>query len=296
MKLSALSLALALGPAAWAQNVETVHVGGNVYAIVGGAANVAVQIGPDGVIVVDPGSAATGDEVLAHVRELSGGPIRWIINTHVHTDHTGANATLSQAGMTVNGNPAAIIANETVLLRMSEAERPLTEWPLNTFFEPWRDFYFNGEAIFLYHFPSGHTDGDVAVYFRGSDVLVSGDLFTTTAYPRIDESVDGGVDGFIQGLNQMIDIAVPAWLQDGGTRVIPGHGRLSNEADLVEYRDMIVIIGDRVEALINEGMTLAQVLATEPSLDYDTRYGEAEGREFVSALYRTLADAASGEE
>jgi glyoxylase-like metal-dependent hydrolase (beta-lactamase superfamily II) len=291
-----VALVLALCPAAWGQELETVHVGGNVYMIAGGTANVAVQIGDDGVIVVDPGSAATGDTVLARVRELSDGPIRWIVNTHVHTDHTGANATLSQAGMTVNGNPAAIVANETVLLRMSEAERPLTEWPLNTFFEPWRDFYFNGEAIFLHHFPSGHTDGDIAVSFRGSDVLVSGDLFTTTAYPRIDESVDGGVDGFVAGLNRMIDIAVPAWLQDGGTRVIPGHGRLSNEADLVEYRDMIVIIRDRVEALMDEGMTLPAVLAAEPSLDYDSRYGEAEGREFVSALYRTLAGPAAGEE
>jgi glyoxylase-like metal-dependent hydrolase (beta-lactamase superfamily II) len=291
-----LALFLALSGAAWAQGIETVHVGGNVYMLVGGEANVAVQVGEDGVIVVDPGSADLADETLAAVRELSGGPIRWVVNTHVHTDHTGANTTISQAGMTVNGNPAAIIANETVLLRMSESDRPLTEWPLNTFFEPWRDFYFNGEAIFLYHFASGHTDGDIAVYFRGSDVLVSGDLFMTTTYPRIDEAADGGVDGFISGLNQMIDIAVPAWLQDGGTRVIPGHGRLGNEADLVEYRDMIVIIRDRVETMIGEGMSLDEILATEPSLDYDTRYGEEEGRAFVGAVYRRLARTAGAEE
>ena len=135
--------------------------------------------------------------------------------------------------MTVNGNPAAIIAHESVLARMTEAGRPVTEMPLNTFFESARDFFFNGEAIFLYHMPNAHTDGDIFVYFRGSDVLVAGDLFVTTEYPVIDLEAGGGIDGFVAGLNAMLDITVPTYLQEGGTYVIPGHGRLGDEADVL---------------------------------------------------------------
>ncbi len=268
--------------------IKTFHVQGNVYMLVGAGANVAVQIGDEGVVVVDTGTGAMREKVLAAIRQLSTKTIRWIINTHPDADHTGGNATISQAGSTVNGNPAAIVANEHVLARMSDAKRPSGEWPLNSFFEDSRDFYFNGEAVFLYHVPRGaHTDGDVFVYFRGSDVLVSGDLFMTTTYPLIDLKSGGGVQGFIDGLNKMLDIAVPRYLQEGGTYVIPGHGRVGDEADLVEYRDMIAIIRDRIQDMIKRGMTLDQIKAAKPSLDYDTRYGS--GTDFVEAIYRDLS-------
>src|SRR5262249_14678295 len=223
--------------------------------------------GDEGVVVVDTGGAAMRDKVLAAIRQLSTNTIRWIINTHQDADHTGGNATMSQAGMTVNGNPAAIVAHEKVLARMSDAARPSTEWPLNTYFEDTRDFFFNGEAIFLYHFPSGHTDGDTFVYFRGSDVLVAGDIFLTTTFPVIDTKAGGGVDGFINSLNKMLDIAVPKYLQEGGTYVIPGHGRVGDEADILEYRDMIVIIRDRIQDRVKRGMTIDQVKAAQPTLD-----------------------------
>jgi glyoxylase-like metal-dependent hydrolase (beta-lactamase superfamily II) len=265
--------------------IKTFHVQGNVYMLVGAGANVAVQIGQDGVVVVDTGAAPMRDKVLAAIRQLSTKPIRWIINTHPDADHTGGNATVSQAGMTVNGNPAAIVANEKVLARMSD--RPSTEWPLNTFFEDQRDFYFNGEAIFVYHVPSAHTDGDVFVYFRGSDVLVSGDIFMTTTYPVIDLKAGGGVNGFIEGMNKMLDIAVPKYLQDGGTYVIPGHGRVSDEADVVEYRDMVFIVRDRIEDMMKRGMNLDQIKAQKPTLDYDPRYGDPSA--FVEAIYRDLS-------
>jgi len=254
---------------------------------VGAGANVAVQIGDEGVVVVDPGNAASRDKVLAAIRQLSTKTIRWIINTSADADHTGGNATVSQAGMTVNGNPAAIVANEKVLAHMSDAGRPSQEWPLNTFFEPQRDFYFNGEAIFVYHIPRGHSDGDVMVYFRGSDVIVSGDLFLTTTYPVIDAKTGGGVDGFIEGLNKMLDIAVPKYLQDGGTYVIPGHGRVSDEADVLEYRDMIVIVRDRVADMVKRGLTLDQIKAAKPSLDYDGRYGDPSA--FIDAVYHDVS-------
>ena len=267
-------------------DVKIFHVQGNVYLLYGAGANVAVQIGDEGVVVVDTGSAPNRDKILAAIRKLSTKTIRWMVNTSADADHTGGNATISQAGMTVNGNPAAIIANEKTLGHVTDAGRPSTEWPLNTFFEDQRDFYFNGEAIFIYHVPRAHTDGDVLVYFRGSDVLVSGDLFLTTTYPVINAKEGGGVDGFIQGLNKMLDIAVPKYLQDGGTYVIPGHGRVSDEADVVEYRDMIYIIRDRIQDMVKRGMTLAQVKAAKPTLDYDGRYGDPSA--FIEAVYNEV--------
>ncbi len=297
----ALALPLPLGlllagwsvDAALAQRaVETMHVQGNVHMLVGAGANVAVQVGDDGVLVVDTGVAEYSDEVLAAIRRLSDGPIRWIINTHMHADHTGGNETVSQAGITVNGNPAAIIAHERVLTRMSDAGVPVSALPLTTFFEDRRDFYFNGEAVFIYHVPGAHTDGDVIVHFRGSDVVVAGGLFSTTHYPVVDARAGGGIDGFIEGLNLILDLTVPAYLQDGGTYVIPGHGRLSDEADVVEYRDMTLFIRDRIHHMLEQGMSLEEVLDAGPSLDYDPRYGDEGGpwttAAFVEAVYRDL--------
>ncbi len=269
-----------------AGDVKTFHVQGNVYMLAGAGANIAVQIGEDGILVVDTGVAQMRDKVLAAIRQLSNKPIRWIVNTHGHPDHTGGNETISQAGMTVNGNPAAVIAYENTLMRMTQAGRSITELPLNTFFEDGRDFYFNGEAVFLYRAGRGHTDGDILVYFRGSDVLVTGDTFITTSYPVIDSKSGGGVDGFITGLNKAIEIAVPKYLQEGGTYVIPGHGRVGDEADLVEYRDTIAIIRDRIQDMIGRGLSLEQVKAARPSLDYDGRYGD--NNDFIEAVYRDL--------
>ena len=271
--------------------IKTFHVQGNVYMLVGAGGNIAVQTGDEGVLVVDTGVAQTRDKVLAAIRQLSTKPIRWMINTHAHPDHTGGNETVSQAGLTVNGNPAAIIAHENVLARMTEASRPVTERPLNTFFEDERDFYFNGEAIFIHHIPHAHTDGDVLVYFRGSDVLVAGDIFVTTTYPVIDAKLGGGVEGFVTGLNKVLDITVPKYLQEGGTYAIPGHGRVGDEADVVDYRDMVVIIRDRIQDMIKRGLTLEQIKTARPALDYDGRYGNDKSwttAMFVEAVYRDL--------
>jgi cyclase len=273
--------------------LDTYHVQGNVYMVVGAGANVAVQIGDEGILVVDTGATATREQVLAAIRKLSPDkPIRWVINTSSDADHTGGNETVSQAGVTVNGNPAAIVAHENVLARMTQENRPITEMPLNTFFEEGRDFAFNGEAVFIYHIPAAHTDGDIVVYFRGSDVLVAGDLFVTTTYPVIRLDAGGGVDGFVAGLNKMLDVAVPKFLQEGGTYVIPGHGRVGDESDLLEYRDMVVIVRDRIASLVKQGKTLEQVMATKPALDYDLRYGNGNGAwtsaMFIEAVYREL--------
>ncbi len=281
------------GTAAFAQgSIETYHVQGNVHVLLGAGSNVVVQIGEDGVLVVDTGSRATREAVTAAIQELTDRPIRWIVNTSADLDHTSGNETVSQAGMTVNGNPAAIISHENVLARMTAANRPITEMPLNTFFEEGRDFYFNGEAVFLHHVPNAHSDGDIIVYFRGSDVIVAGDLFVTTQYPVIDLEAGGGIDGLIAGLNRMLDIAVPAYLQEGGTYVVPGHGRVGDEADILTFRDMLVIVRARVADLLAQGKTLAQVQEAKPALDYDLRYGNDNGEwtsaDFIAAIYTDL--------
>jgi glyoxylase-like metal-dependent hydrolase (beta-lactamase superfamily II) len=291
-----LALIAAASLAAEAQQIriDTYHVQGNVYMLTGATSNVAVQIGDDGIVVVDTGSRETGDEILSAIRALSDKPIRWIINTSADSEHTGGNEIISQAGITVNGNPAAIVAHENVLTRMSIEDRPVTEWPLNSFFESQRDFYFNGEAVFLYHIPSAHTDGDILVYFRGSDVLVTGDIFVTTHFPVFDPDSGGGINGFIEGLNRALDITVPAWLQEGGTYVIPGHGRVSDEADVVSYRDMVLFVRDRVRHMVEQGMSLRDVQRARPSLDYDSRYSRADipwtTEMFIDAVYRSLTE------
>ncbi|HEU4693015.1 MAG TPA: hypothetical protein VFS23_31850, partial [Vicinamibacterales bacterium] len=159
----------------------------------------------------------------------------------------------------------------------------------NTYDTPSKDFYLNGESIVIHHMPSAHTDGDSIVHFRRSDVLAVGDVFTPEGYPLIDRSTGGSVQGLITALNRILEIAVPARFQEGGTYVIPGHGRLSDEADVVEYRDMVTIIRDRVQDLVTKGLTWEQVKAARPSRDYDTEYDN--GRppdEFVEAVYRSL--------
>ncbi len=297
MRGSLVAAAALLSSAAVAQTgtVQSVHVQGNVWMIVGAASNIAVQSGNDGILVVDTGGRETADEVLAAIRALSDKPIRWIVNTQAHSDHTGGNETISQAGETVNGNPAAIVAHENVLARMSAEDRPTTEWPLNTCFESGRDFYFNGEAVFLYHVPSAHTDGDIMVYFRGSDVLVTGDIFVTTHFPVVDLEYGGGIDGFVDGLNLALDITEPAFQQEGGTYVIPGHGRISDEADVLSYRDMTYFIRERVQHFIDGGMSLAGVQSERPAFDYEPRYSDEElpwtSEMFVESVYRSLEPA-----
>ena len=280
----------AQGPAA---DIRPFHVQGNVHMLVGAGGNVVVQIGDEGVLVVDPGLAQMSDQVLDAIRQLSDKPIRWIVNTHMHADHTGANEAVSKAGSTVSGQPAAIIAHERVLTRMTEANIATAGRPLNTYYGETKDFFFNHESIVLYHDAAAHTDGDSIVFFRRSDVLVAGDLYVTTTYPVIDLKNGGGVQGVINGLNRILNLAVPEHQQEGGTFVIAGHGRVSDEADVLEYRDMVVIIRDRIRDMIKKGMTLEQVKAARPSLDYDRQYGAETGfwttSMFIEAMYRDLS-------
>ena len=152
--------------------------------------------------------------------------------------------------------------------------------------------FFNGEGIQLIHQPSAHTDGDSLVWFRGSDVIAAGDIYSTMSYPVIDVKHGGTINGVIDGLNRILDLSVAEFRTEGGTLVIPGHGRLSDSADVAYYRDMVTIIRDRVKAMIDKGMTLDQVKAARPTADYEPRYGASSGPwttdMFVEAVYVTL--------
>ena len=152
--------------------------------------------------------------------------------------------------------------------------------------------FVNGEALQLIHVPNAHTDGDTIVFFRRSDVIATGDIYNTSRYPRFDSEKGGSVAGVIEGLNRILDIAIPGENQEGGTVVIPGHGRLSDETEVANYRDMLTIVRDRVAAMISAGMTLEQVQRAKPTSDYDGIYDEPGGwtaAMFVAATYRDLA-------
>ena len=214
-----------------------------------------MQVGDEGVLVVDTGAAGATDQILAAIRELSKKEIRWIVNTTLDPDHIGGNARISSAGRTVNGNPAAIIAHEKLPLRMLKLPVPVPDSarPLNTFFSEQRDLLLQRRSRCSCITRPAHTDGDSIVHFRSSDVIAAGDTFLTTTYPSIDVANGGSAQGFIDGLNRMLDLAVPKHLEEGGTYIIPGHGRICDEADVLEYHDMIVIVRDRIQRRDQEG-------------------------------------------
>jgi glyoxylase-like metal-dependent hydrolase (beta-lactamase superfamily II) len=259
-----------------------------------------VQVGEDGVLVVDTGAPGRSEQVLAALRELAppDKEIRWIVNTTFRPDHAGGNEPVAKAGRTVNGNIAAVIAHENAAARMIQTGVPDAARPYNTYFEASRDFPFNGEPIVLYHPAAATTDTDTMVFFRRSDVIVAGDTFSTERYPAIDLANGGSVNGTIDALNHLLSWTVPSRaLQEAGTYVIPGHGRISDEHDVLMYRDMLVIVRDRIRDMIERKLTLDQVKAARPTLDYDGRYGSDTGEwttaMFVEAIYRDLSGAAA---
>jgi glyoxylase-like metal-dependent hydrolase (beta-lactamase superfamily II) len=239
-------------------------------------------------------------------------PVRYIVNTSAAPDHVGGNEKIATAGFFPRGGgfggavenvgrAASIIAHENVLNRMASpgggAEpAPVAAQPTDTYFDTLHKLpaYFNGEAVIVYHAPAANTDGDSIVFFRRSEVISAGNLFSTVSYPVIDVDKGGTIDGVIAGLNQILDLAVAEYRSQGGTWIVPGRGRLSDTADVASYRNMVTMIRDRVRDMKARGMTLEQVKAARPTMDFDPRYGAATGDwttdAFVEAVYRTVAD------
>lgn len=262
-------------------------VQGNVWLIAGAGGNIAVQAGDEGIVVVDTGAVGLTDAVMAAIRTISDRPIRYVVNTSVSAQHVGGNAKFaalpggSLSGKT-RGAKVRILAQENVVARMGEVGQggtpayPSQAWPVDGYYVPERNLVFNGEVIDVIHQPSAHSDGDSIVYFRGSNVLVAGDIYTTTSLPLVDRARGGSLTGLLRALNKMIDIAVADDLAEGGTYIIPGHGRISDEADLAEYRDMVHIIRARIADLAGrERLSLAQVKSRRPLLGWEVRYGHA---------------------
>ena len=306
--------------------IHILPVQGNIYMLVVDGANVTVSIGSEGIAVVNTGSSQMSDKLLAAIKQLattvmampgtnkcfgtacpeSTGwsspymntiissptpprPIRYIINTSAAAENTGGNEKLAASSGRVS-----IVAHENVLNRMSSA--PEKAQPTDTFFDEFYKLpqFVNGEAVIAYSEPAANTDGDSIVFFRHSEVISAGNIFSSVSYPVIDLEKGGNVQGVINGLNHILDLAVPEYRSQGGTWIIPGHGRLSDTADVASYRNMMVMIRDRVQDMVKKGMTLEQVKAAHPTMDFDGRYGSSTGSwttdMFVEAVYRSIKE------
>jgi glyoxylase-like metal-dependent hydrolase (beta-lactamase superfamily II) len=311
----------------------------NVWMLVGAGTNIAASVGPDGVMLVNAGTAESSARVIAAIKDLQsqlnafgfldvmqpqrGGaetrsrfpvnthpppkPVRYIINTSSLPHSIGGNEAIAASGVTYTGGNvagtiadssegAAVLSHENVLNRMVERDMPFGALPTETFFtaEYKVSTFFNEEGVQVVHVPNAATDGDSFVFFRGSDVIAAGDLFNMDSFPIIDVDSGGSINGVLNGLNAILRLAIPEFRTEGGTMVIPGHGRLGDSADVGYYRDMLTIIRDQVQALIDEGLTLEQVIERRPTFGYEARFGKDSGAwttaMFIEAVYRSLKE------
>jgi cyclase len=293
--------------------LDVVQVRPNFYMIAGAGANIGVQIGVDGVVLVDAGSGAASDQVVAAIQKLTKLPIRYIVNTGADADHVGGNGKMAKAGLTIftnalgnanfgnamtNGGAASIMAHDNILKRMSAPTGktslfPVDTWPTEAFYTDRKAMRMNDEAIEVVHQPAAHSDADSFVMFRRSDVVAAGDILDITRFPVIDVANGGSIQGEIDALNRLIDLAVPPgpFIYEGvGTYVIPGHGRLCEQLDVVNYRDMVVVVRDVIADMIKQGMTLGQIKEASPAKPYETEYGTQPGvtSAFIESIYKSL--------
>jgi len=301
--------------------LEVLQVRPDFYLIATPVSNVGVQIGPDGIVVVNSGTQDASADVLGAIQKLTRAPLRYIINTSADADLVGGNRTLSKAGLRLGaltvraGRPpgpddaAFIMAHENVLNRVRglTPSLPAEAWPSETFDDERKALSFNGEGIEVLHQPAAHTDGDTVVFFRRSDVVVAGHIVDATRFPVIDVARGGTVQGEIAALNRVIQLAIPAGpylgipngaietstaVLPGGTEVLTGRGRIYRQIDVVNYRDMVVIITDTIQHMIDQKMTLEQIKAAAPAKAWEPQFGAKSGpwttNDFVEAIYRSL--------
>ena len=330
-----------------AGGLQVLPIRGNVFMIMGGGGHVTLSTGIDGMFLVDTGSAAMAERMLAKIKEIGTmvaaaptrlttcvgptcyqpgtsasftpwgfaspsysaiiaspaplKPLRWIVQSHFDPDHVGGTPVLAAAGSSYAGGNlttilgqagaeegATLIAHENVLRRMTETNYPERAWALETYYTPTYKMsqFINGEGVVVYHAPAAITDGDSFVHFRYSDVISAGDIYTSDRYPMIDVAKGGTIQGVIDGLNKILEVAVPEFRHQGGTMIVPGHGRIGDSADVAVYRNMVSILRDRIQELIKEGKSLQEIKAFRPTLDYDGVYGSPD--KFIEAVYHNL--------
>ncbi len=269
-------------------HIKTHHVAGSVYMLEGRGGNIGVSAGDDGVVLIDDQFAPLTDKIVAAVSAISTQPIRFLINTHIHPDHVGGNENMGKRGALIFARDSVRerLAAGIMNLRTNERMAPVLQaaLPVVTFSDT-ITFHLNGEEVHAFRIAPAHTDGDTFIHFRGSDVLHLGDVFRTTSYPVVDTGNGGRYAGIIAGTETAIDIAGPA------TRIIPGHGEITDKAQLIAVRDLLITIRNRVQALISQGKTLEQVVAAKPTAQFDARWGGGffSPDHFVAMVYRELA-------
>ena len=293
--------------------LDVIKLRPNFYMIAGAGGNIGVQIGLDGVVLVDAGSEGMTDRVLVALRSITDLPTRYIINTGADSDRVGGNGKLAKAGQTIftnalgnanfgnamtNGGAASILAHDSVLKKMSAptgkaAAFPVESWPTEAFFGKRWYIRMNDEGVEILYQAAAHSDADSFVFFRKSDIVAAGGVLDTTRFPTIDTASGGTVQGEIDALNKLIELAIPPgpFIYEGvGTYVIPAHGRPCEQLDVVDYRDMVVEVRDAVADMIKQGTTLDQIKAAHPALPYETEYGTEEGStsKFVESIYKSL--------
>jgi len=292
--------------------LDIVQVRPNFYMIAGAGGNIGVQIGSDGIVLVGAGAEGATAQVMAALKSLTKLPIRYVIDVNADPDFVGGNEKLAKSGFTIftnalgntgvagtmtNGGAASILAHQNILNRMSarDAQAHLSgdAWPTEAFLQNRKALRMNDEGIEILYQPAAHTNQDTFVLFRRSDVVVAGDVMDTTRFPVIDLANGGSIQGEIDALNKLIDLTIaptPYIYKDVGTYVIPGHGRVSEQMEVVDYRDMVVLVRDVIADLIKQGKTLDQIKAARPCLPYETRYGTEPGvtNSFVESIYKSL--------
>jgi glyoxylase-like metal-dependent hydrolase (beta-lactamase superfamily II) len=273
-----------------AQNFDTVQVrrtpvAGAVHMLVGSGGNIGLMVGDDAVFVVDDQFAPLTPKVLAAIKEVTSQPVRFVLNTHWHFDHTGGNENMGQAG-------ALIFAQENVRKRMStdqfieamnlkQPAAPRGALPVVTFTES-ISFHLNGDSIVVFHVPPAHTDGDALVMFTKANVRHTGDVFVSDRYPFVDRSSGGTIDGIISGAERIMAAT------NAQTKIIPGHGPLSDRARVKAYHDMLVVLRDRMRKEVAAKHTIEQVLASKITADYDAQVSLNRER-FLRILHQELS-------
>jgi glyoxylase-like metal-dependent hydrolase (beta-lactamase superfamily II) len=271
-----------------AVEIRTVPLSGGVYMLMGSGGNIGLSVGVDGAFVVDDQFAPLTEKIKAAIAGVTDQPVKWVLNTHWHGDHTGGNENFG-------GEGALIVAHDNVYRRLNPAEfselvgrsqqAPNAALPVVTFDEA-MTFHWNGEDIHAFHVEHAHTDGDVIIHYRGSDIYHMGDTFFKGRFPFIDVDSGGNVDGVIAAADLVLRMS------GSSTRLIPGHGELATRDDLREYREMLSTVRSRVAQLVRDGKTQDEAVAARPTADLDAAWGatqeSAEG--FVALVYRSLTE------